>query len=112
MSDTLAQRRALLTAALGFLQVRWGPAPPPPVAALERSLNSWAGVGAVIVGMRRLGYDVALLSVGPERWEASFLEANPVGGAPLTAGYAEERTLRRAVQQAAWEALRSPRLSG
>lgn len=58
-----------------------------------------------MVGMQRLGYDVVLVSLGPERWQASFLRANPIGGAPLTAGYAEEPTLRAAVKEAAWEAL-------
>jgi hypothetical protein len=73
--------------------------------ALRRWLGSWQGIGAVITGMLRQGYDVDLSSVGPARWQVTFLEANPQGGAPLAAGYAEEPRPWLAVQQAAWQAL-------
>ena len=52
----LVQRRALLTAALGFMQLRWRGAPPPEVSALAAWMNSWTGVGAVLKGMTAQGF--------------------------------------------------------
>jgi hypothetical protein len=50
-------RRALLSAALGFLQLHEQPAE---VAALRRWLDTWAGMGDVITGLTRQGWDVEL----------------------------------------------------
>jgi hypothetical protein len=50
-------RRALLLAALGFLQLR---EQPPEVAMLHRWLDSWKGLGLIVTGMERQGYDVSL----------------------------------------------------
>lgn len=97
-------RRRLLVAALGFGRVQVVN-PPPALIALRRWLNSWTGLGTVITGMLRQGYDVDLMTPGPQRWQATFLQANLVGGAPLIAGYAEHPTPWKAVQQAAWGAL-------
>lgn len=57
-----ASRRALLRAALGFLQLR---PEPPEVAPLRQWLDSWTGLGVIVTGMLRQGYDAVLLSVGP-----------------------------------------------
>jgi hypothetical protein len=57
--------RALLIAALGFLKLR----DPPALVALRRWLDSWTGVGAVVTGMERQGYDVSLTRY-PEGWRA------------------------------------------
>ena len=52
MRHELARRRALLTAALGLMRLRWrGPAPPA-VVMLARWLNSWPGLGKLY---RRMG---------------------------------------------------------
>jgi hypothetical protein len=96
------RRRALLVAALGFLQVRLAP---PEVAPLRRWLDSWTGIGAVVTGMTRQGFDADLMSCGPKRWQATFLAANPQGGAPLAHGHAEQPLPWHAVQRAAWQAL-------
>jgi hypothetical protein len=103
MPRDVEDRRSLLLAALGFLQLR---EPPPEVARLRRWLDSWTGIGAVVAGMEHQGYDIDLLSVGPARWQATFLATNPHGGAPVAAGYAEDTRLWSAVQRAAWEALK------
>jgi hypothetical protein len=71
-----------------------------------RWLDSWIGIGAIVTGMLRQGYDVDLMSLGPARWQATFLEANPHGGAHVVAGYAEDTRPWGAIQQAAWVALR------
>ncbi len=46
------QRGALLIAAPGFARVRFAE-PSPPLMALRRWLDSWAGIGAVATGMAR-----------------------------------------------------------
>jgi hypothetical protein len=51
------QRRALLVAALGFLQLRQDP---PEVAPLRRWLDSWRGAGDVIVGLNAQALDVEM----------------------------------------------------
>ena len=47
MRHELARRRALLTAALGLVRLRWRGPTPPSVVMLAHWLNSWPGVGAV-----------------------------------------------------------------
>src|SRR5262245_22428958 len=105
MSTTpLDNRRALMVAALGFARVRVHPEPPE-LRTLRAWLGSWAGIGAIARGMIRQGFDVHLMTVGPSRWQATFLAPNPIGGAPIEAGYAEAPTPTAAVQEAAWKAL-------
>lgn len=106
-ADDPQRRRSLLVAALGFTRVRCAD-PAPALVALRRWLDSWTGAGALITGMLRQGYDVDLSSVGPGRWQATFLEANPQGGAPVAAGYGEQTRPWLAVQEAAWHALNRP----
>jgi hypothetical protein len=53
------RRRALLIAALGFLQLR---EQPPEVAPLRRWLDSWTGLEAVVDGMVRQGFVIRSLS--------------------------------------------------
>jgi hypothetical protein len=65
----LDRLRALLIAALGFVQLR---DQSPEVAPLRRWLDSWAGLGAVLDGMVRQGYDVALTRNGDAGWRALF----------------------------------------
>jgi len=96
------QRRALLVAALGFLQLREDP---PEVVPLRRWLDSWSGLGAVVDGMRRLGYDVALTHHAntPLGWRALFY---PGGFLHVSkSGDAWSPMPWRAVQNAAWMTL-------
>lgn len=51
-SVSVDQRRALLVAVLGFLQLR---EQPPEVAPLRRWLGCWRGIGAVVTGMEHQG---------------------------------------------------------
>jgi hypothetical protein len=69
----VAQRRALLAAALGFALVPVPEPLPPALVAVRRWLGSWQGIGAVVTGMLRQGYDVDLSTVGLARWQATFL---------------------------------------
>ena len=101
--DDRPHRRALLTAALAFLQL-------PPVTsalrALRAWLDNWRGVGLVIDGMRRQGYDVSLRTLGVDggRWGASF-HSDPM----TTDGFAAAPTPWRAVQASARQALNRQR---
>ena len=62
-------RRALLTAALAFLQFS---SHTPALRPLHAWLDSWHGVGLVVVGMERQGFKVSIRSVAVEGLAASF----------------------------------------
>ena len=62
-------RRALLTAALGCLHL---PPRTPTLRALHSWLDSWSGLGLVVVGMERHGYALSLHKMHDDGWRASF----------------------------------------
>lgn len=96
---TSDHRCALLIAALGFLRY-------PPrtlaLAALHQWLDSWPGLRLIVVGMERHGYALSLRRV-EEKWIASFHHDPTL--AP--GGFAAAPTPWRAVQQAAWAAVKA-----
>ena len=93
------QRRALLTAALGSLQLREDP---PEVAMLRRWLDTWRGLGHVVTGLNAQGLDLELRQF-PRGWRANLY---PTGTAhSIVVASAWEPTPWRAVQQAGWLAL-------
>ena len=95
--------RALLRAALGFRTTRWHEPMPPAARELATWLDSWTGIGAVVVGMQRLGYVVEMKAF-PMAWRVNFMMRD----VDTVAGSAWEPTAGRAVQCSAWAALRSP----
>jgi hypothetical protein len=98
----MSDRRALLKAALGFLQLHRDP---PEVATLRRDLDSWRGLGDVVGGLNAQGYDVELRQF-PRGWRANLY---PTGTAhSIVVASAWETTPWRAVQQAGWAALIRP----
>src|SRR5437870_12585866 len=102
MRHDLASRRALLTAALGLMRLRWRAPAPPSVVMLARWLNSWPGLGAVVFGMSAQGFNVELKEF-PDGRRANFY---PVGIAhSVVTGSAGEPKPWIAVQPAAWAAL-------
>jgi hypothetical protein len=101
MAPSLTERRAVLVAALGFLQL---PEQPPAVAMLRRWLDSWSGLGAVVVGMERQGYDLSLTRY-PQGWRATFLARDHTTRPWVGQVLSFHATAWRAVQHAAWEAL-------
>jgi hypothetical protein len=103
MAASASERRAALIAALGFLRVR---PEPPEVGLLRCWLDSWAGVGAVVDGMVRQGFDVALTRNGEAGWRVLFYPSSFIHES--RAGSAWGTTPWQAVQSAAWETLRRP----
>lgn len=101
---SLAKRRALLTAALGFMGLRWRSPVPPVVLAFSRWMDSWAGLGAVVTGMSAQGFNLELKEF-PWGWRANFY---PTGIAhSVVVGSAFEPAPWTAVQKAGWEVLRA-----
>ena len=65
------QRGRLLMAALGFAGLQ-RPSDDRSLQALRTWLDSWAGIGHVVVGMRRQGYDLQLTQYDERGWRATF----------------------------------------
>jgi hypothetical protein len=94
-------RRALLYAALGFLQIKHQP---PEVAPLRRWLDSWNGLGAVVTGMERQGYDVSLTRY-PEGWRSTFIRRDHTTRPWVGQVLRFHPTPWLAVQRSAWTVL-------
>jgi hypothetical protein len=104
------RRRALLVAALAALRVRNVDAPE--LRLVHRLLDSWSGIGLIVVGMAHQGYTVSLGEHGAGRWIAAFFYGRG-GHEPIAAaGTAQEGTPWRAVQRAAWAAMCKLRQTG
>jgi len=93
------RRRANLRAALGFLQL---PPRSPELRLLHRWLDSWTGLGLVVVGVERQGLRFSLTHIADDEWRATFM-AHPMFS---PAGFAVAATPWEAVQQAAWTTLK------
>jgi hypothetical protein len=68
----LDQRGRLLVAALGFVSL----CDAPPDIALDRLrtwLDSWSGIGDVVAGMSRQGYDLELRRYDGRGWRVALL---------------------------------------
>jgi hypothetical protein len=96
------RRRANLTAALGFLRL---PPTEPELRLPHRWLDSWTGVGLITVGVERHGMRLSLSHIAEDEWRAMFMDDN-ARLAPR--GFGVAPTPWRAVQQAAWTALKRP----
>ena len=95
---SLIYRRTLLIAALGFLRY---PPRTPALAALHQWLDTWSGIGLIVVGMQRAHYTMSLRQI-EDKWVASFHHD------PMSApdGFGSGTTPWRAVQQASWAAVK------
>ena len=71
---TATDRRALLYAALAAVLVKRRT---PALALVHCLLDSWRGIGFIVVGMLRQGFDLSLVSY-PQGWLATFLHRNHV----------------------------------
>jgi len=88
-----------LRAALGFLQL---PPRAPELRMLHRWLDTWTGLGLVVVGVERQGYRLSLSHIAEGEWRAYFM------GSPMfaPAGFGVAAPQWGAVQRAAAAALR------
>ena len=93
-----------MVAALGF--VRLEGERPPALDALHRWLDSWRGIGDIAVGMARQGFDLQLTRYDERAWGATFYTSGMEHSPTSATGTAWEPTAWRAVQHAAWEALK------
>jgi hypothetical protein len=90
-------RLSTLRAALGFLRLR---ARTTELQLLHQWLDSWAGVGLVVAGLARQGWDLQLTAYGDGHWRATFYVTGMAHS--IVGGSAWEPTPWRAVQRAAW----------
>jgi hypothetical protein len=97
-------RRSLLTAALGFALLDGHSAA---LSAVHSWLSTWSGIGHVIAGMHRQGYDVQLTQYDERGWRATFYVTGVEHSATSSTASAWEPTPWRAVQRAAFDALRA-----
>jgi len=102
MSDL--RRRAALTAALGFALLS---RPAPEVRLVNARLATWRGIGDIVNGMHRQGYDVQLTQYDERGWRATFYVTGMEHSATSATASAFEDTPWRAVQRAAFDALRA-----
>jgi hypothetical protein len=105
----LDARGRRLRAALAAVLVRDGA---PELRLVHDWLDSWSGIGLIVVGMSHQGFTVSLGEHGVGRWIAVFFRGRG-GHEPIdAAGTAQEPTPWRAVQRAAWAALRQASVDG
>ena len=100
----MSDRRATLAAALGSLALE---PRAPELQLLHRCFDSWRGIGDIVTGMARQGFQVSLGDHGAGQWIAVFY-AGHGGQQPLeAAGTAQASTPWAAVQRAAQRAVSS-----
>ena len=74
--------------------------------ALRTWLDSWEGIGHVVVGMHHRGYDLQLTHYNDRGWRATFCTSWMEHSPTSAMGTGWERTPWHATQRAVWEALR------
>ena len=77
------RRLATLRAALGFLQL---PSRTPELQLLHRWLDSWTGLGLVVVGVERQGLRFSLSHIGEGEWRAYFMRQSDVRAGGIRGG--------------------------
>ena len=77
----------------------------PVLGALRSWLNSWRGIGDVVHGMARQGFDLQLTRYDEKGWRATFYTTGMEHSPTSATGTGWERTPWHATQRAAWDAL-------
>jgi hypothetical protein len=95
-------RARSLRATRGFLHL---PPTEPELQLLHRWLDTGTGVGLITAGVERHGMRLSLSHIAEDEWRAMFMDDN-ARLAPR--GFGVAPTPWRAVQQAAWTALKRP----
>jgi hypothetical protein len=104
-------RHLLVTALWCALHDRPAVAAQHAVNAVRAWLSTWSGIGLVAAGMARKGYDLQLTCYAEEGWRATFYVSGCEHSPHRATGSVCEPTPWRAVQVAAWEALRADGLA-
>jgi hypothetical protein len=94
------QRAYLLRAALGFALLH---PQEPELRLLHTWLDSWRGIGDVVRGMARHGWDLQLTEYDAAQWRATFFVTGQAHS--IIGGTVWEKTPWGPVQRATWEAL-------
>jgi len=105
------QRGRLVVAAVGFAGLP-RPSYDRALWALRFWLDSWSGIGAVVVGMTRQGYDLQLTRYDEKGWRATFYTTGMEHSPTSATGTGWDRTPWHAVQGAAREALMTAAKTG
>jgi hypothetical protein len=101
MARMIDRRRALLVAALAAVRVT---SREPVLLVVHAWLDSWRGIGSMVVGMARHGYDLSLTSDRDE-WRATFLHRSHLTQSWIGQVLTWCTTPWQAVQEAAWRAI-------
>jgi hypothetical protein len=78
----------------------------PELALVHRWLDSWSGIGLIVVGMTHQGFQVSLGEHGAGQWIAVFYSGHGGHEPVAAAGTAQSTKPWQAVQRAAWTAVR------
>ena len=78
----------------------------PELRLLHRWLDSWSGIGLIVVGMRHQGFQVSLGEHGAGQWIAVFYSGHGGHKPVAAAGTSQAETPWQAVQRAAWAVLK------
>ncbi len=109
----LEQRRRVLFTMLTVLGFRYPPDQEPAlVVGLRQWLGGWLGIGRIVAGMARQGYDLQLTRYGSEGWRATFFPAGMAHSITSAVGSAWAREPWTAVRWAVWEGLRKREIEG
>lgn len=95
-------RARLLRAALGFALL---PPDAPELRLLHGWLDTWRGIGDVVAGMARQGFDLQLTRYDERGWRATFFVTGIEHSLTNATASAFEASPWRATQRAAWAAL-------
>jgi hypothetical protein len=76
------------------------------MVALAHDFDSWNGLGAVIVGKERFGYDLDVMRQDGIGWRAKFYDTGLIHSFTRWTGSVFEPMIFRAVQKAARDASR------
>ena len=101
----MIDHRGRLVAALGFVGLP-RPSYDRSLWALRTWLDSWSGIGHVVVGMARQGFDLQLTRYDEKGWRATFYTSGMEHSITSATASAWERMPWHAVQGAARDALR------
>jgi hypothetical protein len=96
-------RPQLLRTALGFLSLELRA---PELQLLHRWLDTWSGIGHIVTGMARHGYDLELRRYDGQGWRATFYPEGFEHSRTAYSGSALAPTPWEATQRAASETLR------